>query len=73
MPGGLWQGSKARLALIGTGCTRARKEFEVSRSKFEVAALIVLVLVGALVLISSRSPDDSVAELSTPPQMDSAR
>jgi len=41
----------------------------VSRSRYELGAVIVLVLVGALCLIGGNPADESHAELSTPAQI----
>jgi hypothetical protein len=52
---------------------RAREEFEVCKSKYEVRALIALLLVGAFSLVWGGAPDESYAELSAPSQIDVAR
>jgi len=52
---------------------RARKEIDVSGSKYEVRAVIVLVLVGAFFLIGGNPADESHAELSMPAQIGAAR
>ena len=52
---------------------RASEELEVCKSRYELNALIALLLVGAFSLVWGGAPDESYAELSEPSQIDVAR